>query len=75
MEYTGTLLLVSHDREFLNNVVTSTLAVSPDGAVREFVGGYDDWQRQTAAAATEKPAAVWLTRPLAPVKIPPCAVP
>ena len=46
LEYTGTLLLVSHDREFLNNVVTSTLAVGADGRVSEFVGGYDEWLRQ-----------------------------
>jgi ATP-binding cassette subfamily F protein uup len=49
MEYTGTLLLVSHDREFLNNVVTGTLAVSVTGEVREYVGGYDDWLRQATA--------------------------
>ncbi|RII29962.1 MAG: ABC transporter ATP-binding protein [Geobacter sp.] len=54
LEYSGTLLLVSHDREFLNNVVTSTLVVGTDGRVREFVGGYDDWLRQ---AAGEAPAA------------------
>jgi ATP-binding cassette subfamily F protein uup len=48
-EYAGTLLLVSHDREFLNNVVTSTLALTGDGEVREFVGGYDDWLRQTSS--------------------------
>jgi ATP-binding cassette subfamily F protein uup len=48
LEYPGTLLLVSHDRDFLNNVVTSTLAVGEDGRVRESVGGYDDWLRQTA---------------------------
>ena len=53
MEYSGTLLLVSHDREFLNNVVTGTLAVSAGGIVRESVGGYDDWLRQTAAAQPE----------------------
>ncbi|HEY5974590.1 MAG TPA: ATP-binding cassette domain-containing protein, partial [Geobacteraceae bacterium] len=53
MEYGGTLLLVSHDREFLNNVVTSTLVLTGDGSVREFVGGYDDWLRQ---AATETAA-------------------
>ncbi|MDD5285036.1 MAG: ATP-binding cassette domain-containing protein [Desulfuromonadaceae bacterium] len=47
-EYPGTLLLVSHDREFLNNVVSSTLVLSGDGAVREFVGGYDDWLSQAA---------------------------
>jgi ATP-binding cassette subfamily F protein uup len=49
-EYTGTLLLVSHDREFLNNVVTSTLVLGDSGQIREFVGGYDDWLRQSAPA-------------------------
>ena len=53
-EYSGTLLLVSHDRDFLNNVVTSTLVLAGDGTVREFVGGYDDWLQQ---AASEVPAA------------------
>jgi ATP-binding cassette subfamily F protein uup len=52
LEYPGTLLLVSHDREFLNNVVTSTLVVGVDGRVIEFVGGYDDWLRQAALEAT-----------------------
>jgi len=46
MEYPGTLLLVSHDREFLNNVVSSTLVLDRNGTVREFAGGYDDWLRQ-----------------------------
>jgi ATP-binding cassette subfamily F protein uup len=58
MEYPGTLLLVSHDREFLNNVVSSTLVLSGDGSVREFVGGYDDWLSQAgaeAAALTQAP--------------------
>ena len=45
MEFKGTVLLVSHDREFLNNVVTSTIVFESDG-VKEYVGGYDDWQRQ-----------------------------
>ncbi len=45
VEFTGTLLLVSHDRAFLNNVVTSTI-VFDAGEVREYVGGYDDWVRQ-----------------------------
>jgi ATP-binding cassette subfamily F protein uup len=45
-EFPGTVLLVSHDREFLNNVVTSTIVFEPDGA-KEYVGGYDDWQRQS----------------------------
>lgn len=52
VEYSGTLLVVSHDREFLNNVVTSTIAmvVNDDGSrsVEEYVGGYDDWLRQLA---------------------------
>ena len=56
MEYTGTLLLVSHDREFLNNVVTGTLAVSGNGEVREYVGGYDDWLRQSSADTPAAPA-------------------
>ncbi|MBL0224537.1 MAG: ATP-binding cassette domain-containing protein [Geobacteraceae bacterium] len=47
LEYSGTLLLVSHDREFLNNVVTSTLVLGRDGTVQEFVGGYDDWLQQS----------------------------
>ena len=55
MDYTGTLLLVSHDREFLNNVVTGTLAVSGNGEVREYVGGYDDWLRQVTAESPVSP--------------------
>ena len=46
LEFSGTVLLVSHDREFLNNVVTSTLVFEGNGKVAEFVGGYDDWLRQ-----------------------------
>ena len=46
--YEGTLLLVSHDREFLNNVVTSVLALDGDGNVSEYSGGYDDYARQKA---------------------------
>jgi ATP-binding cassette subfamily F protein uup len=56
MEFSGTLLLVSHDREFLNNVVTSTLVLPGDGEVREYVGGYDDWLRQSAAEAMPVPS-------------------
>jgi len=48
IQFEGTVLLVSHDREFLNNVVTSTI-VFDDGQVREYVGGYDDWLRQRPA--------------------------
>lgn len=46
LEYSGTLLLVSHDREFLNNVVTSTLVFEERGQIKEYAGGYDDWIRQ-----------------------------
>jgi ATP-binding cassette subfamily F protein uup len=46
LEYSGTLLLVSHDRAFLNNVVTSTLVFEENGIIGEYIGGYDDWQRQ-----------------------------
>ncbi len=47
-DYPGTLLLVSHDRDFLDNVVTSTLVMEGDGQVGEYVGGYSDWLRQRA---------------------------
>jgi len=61
VEYSGTLLVVSHDRDFLNNVVSSTLSLEPDGTVREAVGGYDDWLREKLAEASPvsatKPAA------------------
>ena len=46
MNYAGTVLLVSHDRAFINNIVTSTLVFEGDGIVKEYVGGYDDWLRQ-----------------------------
>ena len=45
-EYEGTLLVVSHDREFLDNVVTSTLVFETDGVIRKYPGGYTDWLRQ-----------------------------
>lgn len=46
-DYDGTLLLVSHDRAFLDNVVTSTIAFEGKGEVHEYVGGYEDWLRQS----------------------------
>ena len=58
VEFSGTILMVSHDREFLNNVVTSTI-VFEDGKVREYIGGYDDWIRQRPSGVgkeTAKPA-------------------
>jgi ABC transport system ATP-binding/permease protein len=55
LDYEGTLLLVSHDRAFLNNLVTSTLILSGDGEVKEYVGGYDDWQKQIDSGPASKP--------------------
>jgi ATP-binding cassette subfamily F protein uup len=52
VEYSGTLLLVSHDREFLNNVVTGTIVLAGNGEIREYVGGYDDWLQQAATEAS-----------------------
>ena len=46
MEFAGTILLVSHDRAFVDNVVTSTLAFEGEGRIFEYVGGYSDWLRQ-----------------------------
>jgi len=77
-EYPGTLLLVSHDRDFLDSVVTSTLVMEGDGRVGDYVGGYSDWLRQrptrgesaraTAAAAPKAvaPPAVVAATPAAP---------
>jgi ATP-binding cassette subfamily F protein uup len=65
LDYPGTLLLVSHDRTFLNNVVTSTLVLEGEGRVGEYVGGYDDYLRQrTPEPGTKKAKAV--TRPEKP---------
>ena len=55
-EYTGTLIVVSHDREFLDNVVTSTVVFEQDGRVQEYVGGYSDWVRRGhELAVTDSP--------------------
>jgi ATP-binding cassette subfamily F protein uup len=54
LDYNGTLLLVSHDRAFLNNLVTSTIVLDGSGGAEEFVGGYDDWQRQLRVREEEK---------------------
>lgn len=53
MEFKGTILMVSHDREFLNNVVTSTIVFEAEG-INEYVGGYDDWVRQTGGSTVAK---------------------
>ncbi|KJV37271.1 ATP-binding cassette domain-containing protein [Luteibacter yeojuensis] len=56
-EYTGTLLLVSHDRDFIDNVVTSTLVLEGGGEIGEYIGGYSDWLRQKPIVAAAKAAA------------------
>lgn len=77
--YSGTVLLVSHDRVFLDNIVTSTLALEGDGLVREYVGGYTDWLRQrpdpTEKSAEKRPEsdaqAPWKSQPVSakPTKV------
>ena len=63
-DYPGTVFLVSHDRAFLNNVVTSTIAFEGEGVVKEYAGGYDDYLRQRPPI----PSAVAVPAPKAPVK-------
>ncbi|TAM60398.1 MAG: ATP-binding cassette domain-containing protein [Rhodanobacter sp.] len=71
-DYQGTLLLVSHDRAFLDNVVSSTLVLEGEGRIGEYVGGYSDWLRQRpgprSTSAASKPAtpAPALAPPAAP---------
>jgi ATP-binding cassette subfamily F protein uup len=73
LDFKGTILLVSHDRAFLNNVVTSTLVFSGQGNIGEYVGGYDDWLRQRETPqipAAEKPSPKPPPKPRpAPVKM------
>jgi len=52
LDYNGTVLMVSHDRKFLNNVVTSTIVLEGEGRLGEYVGGYDDWLRQKDPGAS-----------------------
>ena len=56
MSYAGTILLVSHDRTLINNIVTSTLVFEGESVVKEYVGGYDDWQRQRPQDAKPRKA-------------------
>ena len=64
-DYAGTLLLVSHDRDFLDNVVTSTMVMEGDGVVGEYVGGYSDWQQHAARVAAAAAAPVVAGKPAA----------
>ena len=73
VSYQGTLLVISHDRAFLNEVVSSTWVFEGDGQINEYVGGYDDWLRQrptqTAVSLPGKPAAgVTVSTAAAPAK-------
>ena len=74
LDYQGTLLLVSHDRDFLDNVVTSTLALEGEGKLGEYVGGYSDWLRQRPAPVA--PQAAPAPKPMpAPASVPAAAAP
>ena len=67
LDFPGTLLLVSHDRAFLNNLVTSTLVLDGQGLASEYIGGYDDWQRQNQGDVFEK--SVELEKPRKPTSL------
>ncbi|TVS10490.1 MAG: ATP-binding cassette domain-containing protein [Wenzhouxiangella sp.] len=77
-EYPGTLLLVSHDRDFIDNVITSTLVMEGEGRVGEYVGGYHDWLRQRSRQASgtarepgrREPAGAPAAAPVAPKRPP-----
>jgi len=69
LEYSGTVLVVSHDRAFLNNVVTSTLVFEGEGKVQEYAGGYDDWLLQ--GAAPQEKAAPFRKEPKERLKVKP----
>ena len=68
IDYTGTLLLVSHDRAFINNVVTDTLVFEGQGQLNSYVGGYDDWLRQRDAKTAGATAAEKKAQPMPAVK-------
>ena len=57
VEYKGTLIVVSHDRDFLDNVVTSSRVFEGDGRIEEYVGGYSDWLREREKAAARAASA------------------
>ena len=69
VEFQGTMLLVSHDREFLDNVVTSTLVFEGDGRLGEYIGGYSDWLAQGGGAKPTAPSSVRIA-PSAPAPKP-----
>ena len=68
VEFKGTLIIVSHDRDFLDNVVTSTLVFEGNGIVTEHVGGYSDWRQEVERLSTPKrPTASTKAEPAPPV--------
>lgn len=73
VDYNGTLIMVSHDRAFLDNVVTSTLVFEGNGLVTEHVGGYTDWRQELAriAVAKRQKATVAAAAPVAAAKVAP----
>jgi ATP-binding cassette subfamily F protein uup len=71
VEWPGTLLLVSHDRAFLDNVVTSTFVFEGAGRVEEYVGGYDDWLRQTTTPRKEQRPQTKTTAPSSATSVTP----
>jgi len=75
VDYNGTLIMVSHDRAFLDNVVTSTLVFEGNGLVTEHVGGYTDWRQELAriAVAKRQKATVAAAAPVAATKAVPVA--
>jgi ATP-binding cassette subfamily F protein uup len=70
VEYQGTLLIVSHDRDFLDNVVTSTLVFEGDGRIGDYGGGYADWVRQKEKEKAARAAVAGPERPAAPAARP-----
>jgi ATP-binding cassette subfamily F protein uup len=66
VEYSGTLLLVSHDREFIDNTVTSTMVFEGPGEINEYVGGYQDWLRQRPGSDTVVEQAPAIQKPPRP---------
>jgi ATP-binding cassette subfamily F protein uup len=77
IDYPGTLILVSHDRDFLDNVVTSSLVMEGNGRVGDYVGGYTDWLRQRRAPppAAGAPRLTPQVPKQAPAATPPAAAP
>lgn len=69
MEYSGTLILVSHDRAFLNNVVTSTMVLEGRGIINEYPGGYDDWLAQSHASLPKEDSQDTVKQHTQPVNI------